>query len=61
LTVIGMVGQYVARIYDEVRARPLYLVRESRGLTPDGPGDTDALWSAGRRDSLVNGQPVPPS
>ena len=33
LTVIGMVGQYVARIYDEVRARPLYLVREARGFS----------------------------
>ncbi len=33
LIVVGMVGQYVARIYDEARARPLYLVREARGLT----------------------------
>jgi len=36
LTVIGMVGQYVARIYDEARARPLYLLREARGFTADG-------------------------
>jgi hypothetical protein len=61
LTVIGVVGQYVARIYDEVRARPLYLVREARGLTPGVRADADALWSAGPQDSLVNGQPVPPS
>jgi dolichol-phosphate mannosyltransferase len=33
LIVVGMVGQYVARICDEARARPLYLVREARGLT----------------------------
>jgi len=32
LMVMGMVGQYVARVYDETRARPLYLVREARGL-----------------------------
>lgn len=32
LIVMGMVGQYVARIYDEARARPLYLVREMRGF-----------------------------
>ena len=32
LMVMGMVGQYVARVYDEARARPLYLVRDSRGL-----------------------------
>jgi polyisoprenyl-phosphate glycosyltransferase len=39
LTVVGMVGQYVARIYDEVRARPLYLVRESHGLDDGGRDD----------------------
>ena len=38
LAVIGMVGQYVARIYDEARARPLYLVRDARGFHPSGPG-----------------------
>jgi polyisoprenyl-phosphate glycosyltransferase len=32
LMVMGMVGQYVARVYDEARARPLYLVREARGF-----------------------------
>lgn len=32
LVVTGMVGQYVARVYDETRARPLYLVREARGF-----------------------------
>jgi polyisoprenyl-phosphate glycosyltransferase len=31
LMVMGMVGQYVARVYDEARARPLYLVREALG------------------------------
>jgi polyisoprenyl-phosphate glycosyltransferase len=68
LTVIGMVGQYVARIYDEVRARPLYLVREARGLTPGGQADADAVWPAAHeesltrpQDSLTNGQRVPPS
>jgi len=39
LIVIGMVGQYVARIYDEVRGRPLYLVRESHGLDNGGQDD----------------------
>jgi polyisoprenyl-phosphate glycosyltransferase len=32
LMVTGMVGQYVARVYDEARGRPLYLVREARGF-----------------------------
>jgi len=32
LMVMGMVGQYVARVYDEARARPLYLVRDACGF-----------------------------
>ena len=46
LMVMGMVGQYVARVYDETRGRPLYLVREARGFqagadvgTPDSPAE----------------------
>jgi len=60
LTVIGMVGQYVARIYDEVRARPLYLVREARGFTEGEHADEDMLWPAASQDSLTRGQRVPP-
>jgi len=60
LTVIGMVGQYVARIYDEVRARPLYLVRDARGFAPEGRAEAEELWPGAGRDSLTNGQRVPP-
>ena len=31
LVTIGLLGQYVGRIYDEVKRRPLYLIRDSVG------------------------------
>ena len=39
LAVMGMVGLYVGRIYDEARARPLYVVREPHGLRRRGRPD----------------------
>lgn len=42
LIVIGVIGLYLARVYDEVRGRPLYLVREAHGFTLRGAGRDDA-------------------
>lgn len=36
LVTIGALGEYVGRIYTEVRQRPLYLVRERRGFSDRG-------------------------
>ncbi len=35
LTALGLVGDYVARIYEEVKGRPLYVVSEAINLAPD--------------------------
>ena len=32
LTTLGIVGEYISRIYEEVKHRPLYVVRERIGL-----------------------------
>jgi len=32
LLVLGLMGEYIARIHDEVKGRPLYLVRDTHGL-----------------------------
>lgn len=40
LVVLGTVGLYVGRIYEQGKARPLYLIAETRGFAPepDRPG-----------------------
>jgi glycosyltransferase involved in cell wall biosynthesis len=40
LITVGIMGEYVGRIYDEVKRRPLYVVRERRNMPdPDAAGE----------------------
>lgn len=35
LVVLGIIGEYIARIYEEVKARPLYIIGETIGIDED--------------------------
>jgi polyisoprenyl-phosphate glycosyltransferase len=45
LIAIGIIGEYVGRIYDEVKGRPLYLVRATRNI-PDLAADPTPGYGA---------------
>ena len=58
LLMIGILGEYVGRIYEQVKQRPLYLVGERVNL-PREP-DTDEIDDAPRTAEVVTAPAAPP-
>jgi dolichol-phosphate mannosyltransferase len=52
LTVLGVIGEYMAHIHEEVKRRPLYLVSDALGLDtspptpPPPPGHAEAVQAS---------------
>jgi glycosyltransferase involved in cell wall biosynthesis len=50
LITLGIIGEYISRIYDEVKGRPLYLVRARRNVeAPEPLPDAPAMSTAEER------------
>jgi glycosyltransferase involved in cell wall biosynthesis len=65
LTVLGILGEYLAAVFDEVKRRPLYIVDEVIQHASQSRGDADAQFDRRPRESKGAGSryrcPIDPS
>jgi glycosyltransferase involved in cell wall biosynthesis len=53
LLMLGILGEYIGRIYDEVRGRPMYIVRQTKNFEADTSETTMSSGLAGQADTHV--------
>ena len=60
MVILGVLGEYLGRVYEEVKGRPLYLVRDTCGIGQSGLSVVEAVESApsvaAAMESLVDQQ-----